>query len=70
MPVTTVAVWQTGHVLDPLESLHREEETGASIQWYQLGELTGLVVNGKITCGITLASLALMQASGCMVNLA
>lgn len=67
---TTIAVWQTGHVLESLESLHREEETGATIRWYQLGELTGLVMNGKITCGITLASLALMQASGRMVNLA
>ncbi|MGK3708751.1 NUDIX hydrolase [Arthrobacter sp. IK3] len=61
---TQIAVWCTFHTLESLESLHREGDTGATVRWYGVGEVMGLVSNGKITCGITLAALALIQNSG------
>ncbi|MCC3292880.1 NUDIX hydrolase [Arthrobacter sp. zg-Y1110] len=61
---TEVAVWCTTHTLDGLDSGHVEDETGATVRWYSHGEVMGLVTNGKITCGMTLAALALIQNAG------
>lgn len=63
---TTVAVWRTTHVLKNLHSDHVEDETGATVRWYSHGEISGLVRSGKISCSITLASLALIEHSGTM----
>ncbi|MCC3299426.1 NUDIX hydrolase [Arthrobacter caoxuetaonis] len=61
---TEVAAWCTFHALKDLENLHVEDETGATVRWYSVGEVMGLVLNGKLTCGISLAALALIQNSG------
>lgn len=61
---TQVAVWRTGHVLESLESNHVEDETGATVRWYSHGEVMGMVRGGQITCGITLAALAMLEYSG------
>lgn len=66
---TRVAVWRTTHKLTSLESLHVEEETGARIRWYAYGEVIGLINSGKITCGMTLAAMAMLQNSGKLVPL-
>lgn len=67
---TRVAVWRTVHHLTDLASLHVEEETGAKVQWYSHGEVIGLISSGKITCGITLAAMAMLENSGLLVSAA
>lgn len=42
---------------------HREAATGLEAVWAEPGEITGWIRNGGITCGITLASLALLNSS-------
>lgn len=63
---TEVAVWKTVHGKEHLRPGHVEDETGAKIEWYSYGELLGLIRGGKITCGMTLAALALLTAGGNM----
>lgn len=42
---------------------HREAATGLEAVWAEPGEIAGWIRNGGITCGITLASLALLNSS-------
>lgn len=42
----------------------QEQDSGAITSWYMLADVIGLAYNGKITCGITLAALFLLQNSG------
>lgn len=59
-----VAVWYIRTPkADQLPS-HTEAETGAVLQWYSNGEVTGLLKRGEITCGLTIAALSLLAASG------
>lgn len=67
---TRVAVWHTVHHLSDLSSLHVEEETGARVHWYSHGEVMGMISSGKITCGITLAAIAMLENSGRLVSAA
>lgn len=57
---TQVAVWKTMHSAEHLRPGHVEDETGAKVEWYSYGELLGMIRNGKITCGMTLAAVALL----------
>lgn len=57
---TQVAVWKTFHGIEHLRPGHIEDETGAKVEWYSYGELMGMVRYGKITCGMTLAAIALL----------
>lgn len=61
---TVVAVWRTNHRVSDMDSSHVEDETGARIHWYSHGEVMGLIRSGQITCGMTLAAMALMEYSG------
>jgi 8-oxo-dGTP pyrophosphatase MutT (NUDIX family) len=63
---TEVAVWKTVHGIEHVRPGHVEDETGAKVEWYSIGELTGMVGNGRITCGMTLAAIALLSAGGHM----
>ncbi|WP_354214841.1 NUDIX hydrolase [Arthrobacter sp. UYCo732] len=63
---TEVAVWKTFHGMEHLRPGHVEDETGAKIEWYSHGQLLGMIRNGKITCGMTLAALGLLTAGGNM----
>lgn len=63
---TEVAVWKTVHGIEHLRPGFVEDETGAKIEWYSFGQVTGMVRNGKITCGMTLAALAMLQTGGYM----
>lgn len=61
---TQVAVWKTSHASNGLKPEHVEDETGAHVLWYSHGEILGLIRGGQIRCGMTLAALALVEASG------
>jgi 8-oxo-dGTP pyrophosphatase MutT (NUDIX family) len=63
---TQVAVWKTVHGKEHLRPGHVEDETGAKVEWYSYGELLGMIRGGKVTCGMTLAALALLTAGGNM----
>lgn len=63
---TEVAVWKTIHGASHLHPGYIEDETGASIEWYGFGEILGMVRSGRITCGMTLAALAMLQSGGHM----
>lgn len=60
---TEVAVWKTVHDATDVRPDHLERETGATVHWFSLGEVTGMIAAGKITCGMTLAAFALMSAT-------
>ncbi|MEH0110626.1 NUDIX hydrolase [Tersicoccus sp. MR15.9] len=55
-----VSVWLTSHETGTLHPAHVEPETGARFRWFGVGEFDGLIANGKITCGITLAAFAML----------
>lgn len=59
---TEVAVWKTFHRMEHLRPGFVEDETGARVEWYSLGKVDGLIRNGQITCGMTLAALTLLRA--------
>lgn len=61
---TKISVWRTMHHVASPVSLHIEPETGCSLQWVAAGAFPGLIANGKITCGITLAAYAFLLADG------
>ncbi|MCU6479014.1 NUDIX hydrolase [Arthrobacter sp. A2-55] len=63
---TKVAVWQTSHLLQSIESRHVEDETGCRLRWYSHGEVLGLIRNGRISCGITLAAFALLAPTNAL----
>lgn len=42
----------------------QEQESGAVTSWHMMGDILRRAYNGEITCGITLASLFLLQNSG------
>lgn len=60
---TSIDVWFAGLGQAPAPS-HIEEATGARVRWVTEGVLLGLISRGKITCGITLASYAVLKAAG------
>lgn len=64
---TQVAVWKTIHGPEHLRPGYVEDETGAKVEWYSYGELLGMIRNGKITCGMTLAAFA-MLGTGAHLN--
>ncbi|WP_051441611.1 NUDIX hydrolase [Arthrobacter sp. H14] len=61
---TRVAVWETRHRISTVDIHHREEESGATAHWYSHGEVTGMIRQGKIVCGITLSCMAMVNAAG------
>lgn len=63
---TEVAVWKTAHNPQGLKPGHVEGETGGSLQWYSHGEIVGLMRQGRIRCGMTLAALALIEGMGAL----
>jgi ADP-ribose pyrophosphatase len=63
---TEVAVWFVRAPRAEHLPTHHEAETGAALQWYGMGDVTGLIRSGAITCGITLAALAMLGASGAL----
>lgn len=42
----------------------REQESGAVTSWHMMADVLRMAYNGEITCGITLATLFLLQNSG------
>lgn len=63
---TSIDVWLAGLGRVPAPS-HIEAETGAKVRWVTEGDLLGLISRGKITCGITLASYAVLKAAGVLL---
>ncbi|MEO3931436.1 NUDIX hydrolase [Micrococcaceae bacterium Sec7.4] len=63
---TEVAVWKTSHDVQGLKLSHVEGETGGSFHWYSHGEIIGLMRQGQIRCGMTLAALALIEGMGAL----
>lgn len=61
---TDVAVWLMRQPASSLNNTHVEEETGAYTSWIHYGDVLGLMRSDRITCGITLAALGLLMASG------
>jgi ADP-ribose pyrophosphatase len=61
---TDVAVWLMRQPPSSLDISHVEAESGAFTTWIHYGDVLGLMRSDRITCGITLASLALLIASG------
>ena len=45
-------------------AVHTEDETGLVLHWVTGGEHVGLIARGQVTCGMTLAALALLRATG------
>lgn len=43
---------------------HVDDETGGVTEWFNYGQLLGMITNGKLTCGISVAALMLVKASG------
>lgn len=43
---------------------HVEAETGLALHWVEMGQLSGMIAGGQVTCAMTLASLAVLRASG------
>lgn len=46
------------------EGAQEDPEDGVELVWLSYGEVLGAITAGKITCGITLASLALLTTAG------
>lgn len=63
---TQVSVWKTTHSSNGLRPEHVEDETGAHVLWYTHGEIIGMIRRGQIRCGMTLASLALIEGMGAL----
>ncbi|HEX9086741.1 MAG TPA: NUDIX hydrolase [Arthrobacter sp.] len=63
---TQVSVWKTTHASNGLRPEHVEDETGAHVLWYTHGEIIGMIRRGWIRCGMTLASLALIEGMGAL----
>lgn len=61
---TDVAVWLMRQPASALDVSHVEDFSGAFTSWIHYGDVLGLMRSDRITCGITLASLGLLFASG------
>lgn len=57
-----ISVWLAIMAPGTVEAGHHEEGTGLRSIWISEGKLAGMVENGAITCGITLAAYALYHA--------
>lgn len=55
----TVGVWVAFIQSETLPTDYEEAETGLRTTWVSEGTFSGMVLNGKITCGVTLAAYAL-----------
>lgn len=58
---TEVGVWIAVMPAEVVDLDHTEDITGLKPRWVQEGELIGMISNGKITCGMTLAAYTLFN---------
>lgn len=58
---TEVGIWVAVMDQSVLDLDHEEDITGLRPNWVSEGELIGLIANGKITCGMTLAAYTLFN---------
>lgn len=61
---TEVSVYLFRQRPEDKDIVFQELDSGAITSWYMLADVMRLVRNGEIRCGITLASLLLLQNSG------
>lgn len=61
---TEISVWKTMQSVRSPQDLYMEELTGCTLQWVSAAAFPGLISNGKVTCGITLAAYAILLSKG------
>jgi 8-oxo-dGTP pyrophosphatase MutT (NUDIX family) len=61
---TEVSVYLFRQRPEDKDIVFQEQDSGALTSWYMMADVMRLVHNGDIRCGITLASLLLLQNSG------
>jgi hypothetical protein len=61
---TEVSVYLFRQRPEDRDIVFQEMESGALTSWYMMADVMGMVRCGKITCGITIAALFLLQNSG------